>query len=149
MTHRAQQIVDAVAAALAASSSVGAVFTHRSYSLSEEDQELPATTVNVGEDQPLSELGASNVAFLDSLLTLEVAHLARADSVEQLLTDLIAMRTAGHVALMADRSQGLNFVIDTRYGGAGAPDVDISTGPAGQLVTRWQVHYRMNLTDPS
>jgi len=151
MTHRAQQIIAATAAALAASSSLGAaVYTHRRLSLSDEDQELPAVSVNYGSDDPLSDLGVTNIAFIDSLLELAVTLVARGDSEQDVLDELLRLRAAQHVALMADRSLGLAFVIDTRYGGAAAPDVDVSLNrPAGALTCRWLVHYRMNLSDPN
>ena len=151
MSHRAQQIIDAMAATLAASSTLAsAVYTNRRYSLADTAQELPAVIIDYGADSPMSEFGATNVAFLDSLLEVAVHIVVRADTEQDVLIDLMNRRVAQHIALIADRSQGLAFVIDTRYGGASAPDVDVSTDrPAGALTCRWFVHYRMNLSDPS
>lgn len=150
MSHRAQQIVDAIAAEIALGVPNAAIFTHRSLSVSEADQELPAVSVRYGADAPIEALGASNVAFLDSLLELQTIALVRANDETALLSGLLDLRRQIHVALMANRSQGLAFVIDTRYAGAGAPEVDASSEYlAGRLEVRWLVHYRMNITDPS
>lgn len=151
MSHRAQQIVDAIATTLAASTTLGAsVFKNRRFSVAELDQELPAVSVNYGADAPLSEFGVTNVAFVDSLLEVKVIIALRADSEDEVLTALLDRRVAQHVALMADRSLGLSFVMDTRYGGADAPEIDVSLDrPAGAIACRWFVHYRSNLSDPS
>lgn len=151
MSHRAQQIVDAVAGKLVASATLGAsVYKHRRESLDEGSQELAAVVVDYGADDPLSDLGASNVAFLDSLLEVRTRIVLRASSEEEALEGLLGKRVAVHVALMADRSQGLAFVIDTRYSGAEPPGLDSGADRVvGSLVCRWLVHYRMNLTDPS
>jgi hypothetical protein len=52
MTHRADQILDAVVERLAASTTlrVSYILPHRSLSLSDDQGELPAVTVNMGED---------------------------------------------------------------------------------------------------
>lgn len=151
MTHRAQQIVDAAAAILAASSTLeAAVYTHRRHPLSDPDQELPAVIVDYGADVPAGELGVTNVAFIDSLLELTVRIVVKGDTEADVLAAMLDRRVAQHVALMADRSLGLGFVIDTRYGGASEPVLDVSLErPAGELACRWLVHYRMNLADPS
>lgn len=150
MSHRAQQVVDAVLAALAANSSLGAsVYAHRALSLSEPDQELPAVSVRYGGDSPMDEDGASNFAYLDSLLELQVVATTRDLDEASVMQALLDMRRQIHITLMADRSQGLAFVIDTRYGGAAAPELDTATEyVAGRLEQRWLVHYRMNISDP-
>lgn len=150
MSHRAQQALDAVAAILAANTSMGAsIYTHRILSVSEADQELPAVSVRYGADTPADDDGALNFAFLDSLLELQIVALASGIDEQAVLAMLLDLRRQIHISLMADRSQGLAFVIDTRYGGASAPEIDASTELVrGRLEQRWLVHYRMNISDP-
>lgn len=151
MTHRAQQIVGAISAALDASASLNAqVFTNRSFSLERDAGEIPCVTVNYGADQPLDPLGASNLSFLDSLIEVPIVAFAGADDELTATLALMAMRAAIHVALMADVTQGLSFVINTRYGGAVEPQLDSTTQQViASLKSSWFVHYRMNVLDPS
>lgn len=148
-THRAEQIVAAIAAAIA-SVFAGTVYTHRALSLSEADGELPAVSVDFGDDAPLDNTGVSNFAFIDSLLAIETSIYLRDNEETTVKSALLAARRVIHVALMADRSLGLDdFVIDTRYGGAAAPQMNATTEyVAGLLVCRWSVYYRMNIADP-
>lgn len=150
MSHRAQQIVDAVITALTANSSLGAsVYAHRALSLSEPDQELPAVSIRYGGDSPIDEDGASNFAYLDSLLEMQAVSMVRGPDEVSVMQALLDLRRQIHITLMADRSLGLAFVIDTRYGGAAAPELDTATEYiAGRLEQRWLVHYRMNISDP-
>lgn len=147
MSHRALQIVDAVKAVLEADSSLAAaVYRHRTASLSEADAELPAVSVGLGDDEPIE---PGNLAYIDSLLTMTVTAAAIASSEEALVEELVRLRSEVHQVLMADRQQGLAFVIDTRYGGASAPEVNADGGRyAGTLESRWLVHYRMNVSSP-
>lgn len=151
MSHRAQQIVDAIDANLQPyKSTLGAIFVNRSLSIDENSGEVPCVTINYGDDNPLSELGASNLSFLDSLIEITLVAFNVADDEQTLLDLLLDARKTIHVALMADRSQGLAFVIDSRYGGATKPDVDASADRIyGSLTSTWRVHYRMNILDPS
>lgn len=150
MSHRAEQILDAASAAITAGEFRGTVFKHRAQSLSQKDGELPAVSVDFGDDPPLDDSGADNFAFLDSLLGIETTIYLKDDEEQKVRTALLNARTAIHKALMADRTLGLSFVIDTRYGGAERPLVVAdSEFVTGQLICRWRVHYRMNITDPS
>jgi hypothetical protein len=144
--HRAEQIVDALVALMP---STGAAFKHRVLTVSDDEKELPAQSVRLGEDRPFDEDGASNFAFIDSLLFIEIDLLVKEVDIEAAITRLMQLRTATHVAIMADRSLGLSFVIDTRYGGSDSPEADVKDYVVGSLTTRWQVHYRMNIGDPS
>lgn len=147
MTHRALQIIDAAAAVIPQTGQ--RVFVHRVMSLGEGEQEAPAQSVCMGEDNPLDDDGASNLAFLDSLVRIEVVSLVKEADEEAALAKLMEMRTKTHVAFMADRSLGLTFVIDTRYAGASKPELELNDQMCGRQVTNWDVHYRMNISDPS
>lgn len=150
MTLRAEQIVDAMASAIEGFASyAGNVFTHRAQSLADTQGELPATSVDIGEDQPLDDDGATNFACIDSLLTVETTIVAQATEESELRSTLHAMRRSVHRALMQDQQLGLDFVIGVRYGGADAPEINAETEfMIGKLVCRWPVHYRMNISDP-
>lgn len=149
--HRAEQIVDAVAAKITASTTFsGSVLTHLATSLSEVAAEMPAISVDVGADEPADEDGADNFSFLDSLLTVDTTAYVRGEDEAEIKSALLDARRSIHVALMADRSQGLAFVIDTRYGGAEAPEITADADRmAGRQVSRWSIQYRMNVSDPS
>lgn len=150
--HRAEQIVDAIVALLATDSTIGGpVYKHRALSLSAEDQELPAVSVAIGQDQPLAEYGVTNVAFVDSLLELVVTVACEADTESAAITELFRLRSEVHRTMMAgQRDFSLTtIVIDTRYGGAAAPVINTEGGRlAASLDTRWLVHYRTNISDP-
>lgn len=149
MSHRALQIIDAIAALHSAD--VQAVYKNRALSLDEDLQEIPAASVNMGEDRPLDDDGASNCRFIDSLLAVEIVFIVRGDSEEDVTQKLMELRAASHVALMADRTLGLStFVIDTRYQGAGTREIAlINDRITGRLQTAWAVHYRMNIGNPT
>lgn len=153
MSHRAEQIIDAVVALLQASPSIGVspenIFAHRSLSLSEDQGEMPAITVNIGEDSPVSDQGNDNLAFIDSLLTVEIVGYFIAPDEADVKRELFRQRRYAHVALLADPTLGLPFVMGTQYGGASKPEIDSSTQQcAGSLEAPWRVPYRMNIADP-
>lgn len=156
MTHRAEQVVDAARSTLQAHALLAgikdSIYKHRILSLSDQDQEMPAISVTLGEDAVLDEDGASNFTFFDSLQLLTFRIIVQGvagDEEEHVITALQDLRRAIHVALMANDTLGLAFVISTRYGGADAPVLD-GTGEllCGMLDCRWAVHYRMNQADP-
>jgi hypothetical protein len=153
MSHRADQIVDRVVEILQDFPDLDIpsqnIFAHRTLSLSEEDGELPAATVNEGEDSPVSEIGTDNLAFIDSVLAIAVRTLARARTEAEIRRVLGDHRRFVHKALMVDQSLGLPFVIGIRYGGATAAEIDTESELAsGARTSIWGVHYRMNITDP-
>lgn len=146
--HRAEQIVDAMVALQPVPD--GQRFKHRTLSLSERDFELPAAVVQIGADEPSEEDGASNLAFLDSLLTLTTELYVQAETEADAVTALMELRRLQHVAIQVDRSLGLTFVIDTRYQGASAPVIEaMAEFTAASMATQWQVFYRMNVADPA
>jgi hypothetical protein len=149
MTHRAEQIIDAAVATIPETAQ--RVFKHRRDSLSEEEQEVPATSVDEGEDLPLDDDGASNFKLIDSQLTVETTAFAREATEEECKAKLSELRVINHMAMMAgDRTLGLAFVIDVKYGGADAPEITRAGEVfAGKRTSRWLVHYRMSVADPS
>ncbi len=151
MTHRAEQVIDAIVSLIPSDDQ--AVYKHRrrSFNASDKKQKIPAVSVDMAEDAAFDEDGAVSIAFVDSLLSVETTAFARAAREEDLIAELVRMRTQIHKALLSGgRDLGLSsFVIDTRYAGADAPAIDAgSEFLSGRLTSRWLVHYRMNITDP-
>ena len=152
MTHRADQIIEAVAEAIrsVAPSTVN-VYTHRRESLSEDENELPSISVDFGEDEPFA---GPDAAFLtdgtiQSLLTVNVTGAATALDEVELRRTLLDLRSTAHIGVRRNAALGLPFVIDTHYGGANAPVVDVSGGwPVGELTAPWGVRYEMNPDSP-
>ncbi len=150
MSHRAIEIVDAAAAALAASATLRAVvFTHRQLTMSADEQEVPAVSVRMGSDTPISDAGVENFTYIDSLLEISVEAYARDVDEVALLTQLVELRRQIHITLQADITLGLPYVSDVRYGGALEPALSADAEfMAGSLSSRWLVRYRMNQADP-
>lgn len=148
--HRALAILQAVVAAIDPDDVQAAVFESGVISLDDQDQELPAIDVSMGEDPPFSDAGVENLAFIDSLLSIKVSLYAKAKTKKELVTELLRLRSETHQILLAgDRTQGLAYVIDTRYGGAEAPELNTEgSSMTGMLVTNYQVHYRMSVSTP-
>ena len=143
--HRAEQVLDAIVSILTAAGIQG-VGKHR---LLEYDKltELPALSVRMGPDTPP---GISNIPIIDSELTVSIVAIASAATEAEVVTALMALRSSTHIALMADRTLGLAFVSDCRYGGALIPELETDKAEhvAGRLETQWIVPYRMNLASP-
>lgn len=149
--HREEQVLQAAKALIEAEDGIAAaVYSHRTLPLNAEDQELPAIVVNKGSDEPGSEFGYSDMAFVDSVAELQITLYAQGDSQEQVDSELDRLRVAVHAALLqAPRTLGLSFVMGIRYGGAQAPEYSDEGSPlAGRRVCAFSIHYRMNLTDP-
>ena len=151
MTHRAQQIVDAAASALAATNAA-TVYTHRRLTLSELDFEIPAFVVDIGADLPLNDYGYTNAALIDSRLELQVVGVAQGATEAEIIPTLLELRRQIHIAMLAaaDHTLGLGFVLAVRYAGAEMPNVNVDGNRlAGSILSRWFIDYRMNLGDPA
>jgi hypothetical protein len=149
--HREEQIIQAAKAAIEAQSVLAAaVFTHRTLTLSADDQELPAVVVNNGADAPPDGDGVTNLAFIDSVLELQISLAAQGDTQQEIASELDRLRVAVHKALMtAPRTLGLSFVMGIRYGGAEAPEYSTTGSPlAGKRACAFSFHYRMDIDDP-
>jgi hypothetical protein len=153
MSHRAEQIVEAMQAVIAAFSGLAInaenVHVHRTLTLGEDSNELDAITVNMGDDDPVSEFGTDNFSVIDSILTVPVVAYCKGTDEINTRRALTVLRRQVHQALMADATLALSFVIATRYAGATAPEIDTSGDScAAKQESRWRVQYRMNITDP-
>lgn len=152
MTHRASQIIDAVVTALRASTTLGVpaanIFPYRTLSLADGHGELPAITVNVGEDSPAPDTGHFQTvgSQLDVITTAYVAG----TSDEEVMRLAFAVRTEIHKALVVNTTFGLSFVLQLTYGGAAAPAKDSNSEMHFcAYEQRWQVVYWMSESDPS
>lgn len=137
--HRAEQIMQAVAAAVTGLAATGSN-VERGRVIPFET--APGISVSMADDDTQSVMSG----LVDSALELELtAHAKVIDSLPE--TELNQIRAEVYAALMADRTQGLPFVIDTIPLGADKPEISGEADqPTGQLVTRWQVKYRHSLS---
>lgn len=146
MPHRAKQIIDAVAAALAANQNLGAkVEVNRVRSISEAADELPAFLVNFGSDT--ADDSSDMQSFRSSLEVVLTAY-CMGDNEADVLSQLLELRRQSHIAMMDDMTFGLSFVWDTAYGGADPPVIQRSERAIGALTSRWFVRYILNFSDP-
>lgn len=125
------------------------VVRERVVGFSRRDNDLPAVSVFMAEDQPVSDNGQENMAFIDSELTIQCVVFVSQPTEEEVIDQLLEMRRQIHIALMADYTLGLSFVSDTRYGGASPPDIEDDGGSLiGRMEVTWKIQYRMRLSDP-
>lgn len=142
MTHRAETIMATLETELTGLATTGAnIKRTRTYPV----DNLPALTLEMGEDQVIEGSGA-NMQHLDRLLEVRVVlHVKTSSEIE---TALNTIREEVHVAMMADRQHGLAYVIDTIVQG----DSDAETEPADQKVGRltmtFVIMYRHSITNP-
>lgn len=150
MTHRAEQILTAVTAAIAARvEKTGVkVYTHRRLSLDPEQDELPAISVDYGEDRRADSQTLGTIA---SFLSVEVTAIVAKQTEPEAREQLLELRAEIHRAVMANPKQGIpDVVVSTYYGGAAAPEVDTDGEQiVAALTSTWIVHYRMDLADPA
>lgn len=148
--HRALQIIDAVAGLVRARVEAGGtkVFTHRRYSLAGDQDELPAISVDFGEDQRADSVF---IGAIDSVLAVQVTAVSQDPDEKALRLKLMELRTESHRAVMADQRLGIgSVVVTTFYGGASAPDIGTDGEQhVGELTSTWLVRYRMAPTDPA
>jgi hypothetical protein len=151
VSHRAQQIVDAVAGLVRARVQASGVhvYTHRRLTLDPEQDEMPGISIDYGEDRRTD---SQTTLMIDSLLTVEcTAVVSETDEIDA-RTRLLDLRREIHRAVMADPRLGFGaqgFVVTSIYGGAAAPSFGTAGGNmAGELTSTWLVHYRTELNDP-
>ena len=145
MTHRAEQIIDAVVTTLTGLTHTGSnVFRGRVHAVPE--AKLPALCVYLGPDKII---GQYSQAKFDSELTILVEALVKTadEQVDELLNQI---RKEVTIALQADYTQGLSFVLNTLEGDTDAPELSgEGEKPSAALKMEWKFHYRRSRTDPS
>lgn len=147
--HRAAQILDAIATLVRTRVEPSGVhvYTHRRESLSAEQDELPAISIDYGEDSPTTGV----ISEFRSVLTVEARAKVQATTAAELHDKLFELRAEFHIAVMPNNGNlGLPFVISTLYGGAGAPDISAAGSQlTAELLCNWLVRYTMDLADPN
>lgn len=144
MTHRAESIIEAVKTEVTGLTTTGSrVYRGRVYPM--QSAELPGLLVYLGQDEIIQNLLQGK---LDSRLTVHIDAVVKSPTA-QVDTTLNLIRSEVTVALQADYSQGLAYVMDTIEVGAGEPSL---TGegdqPVGVMRMTWQFHYRRSRADP-
>jgi len=139
LTHRAENIMQTVFSLLGGLTTTG---ENISRGRSEPLETLPALVLEQGEDQ-IPE-GVQNLAFIRRVLNLKIIAYVKTNA--QFDTALNQIREEVYFALMADRSQGLDFVIDTNPLGDEEPEI---SGDAekniGRQVMNFSISYRHSL----
>jgi len=145
MTHRAESIIVAV---LDKVDNLTTTTTHayRGRVRPLQESELPALFVYLGPDDKLLDLSQGQQ---DWRLTLYLEAVVKTASA-QVDTTLNLIRSEITVALMADHTQGLAYVLDTIEAGADAPELSGDGDQrTGVMRLTWQFHYRRSRSDPA
>lgn len=144
--HRAEQIADALVTKVTGLATTGAnVFRGRVHEIPEAS--LPALCVYVGSDVPRSDGGSSSYRYIDGDLTVMVEAVAKASTGVD--STLIQIRKEVTIALQADVTQGLAFVMNTEEGPATIDLNGDGDKPVGRMRMDWSIRYRRSRTDPS
>lgn len=144
MTHRAEQIMQAVVTNVTGLVTTGTnVFRARDAVLPQTS--LPALLVYTGDDVPQAMYSQE---LIDSELRFYIEAIAKSPTA-QLDTLLNLIRSEVTVALQADFTQGLQFVIETLEGTADEPELQ-SEGdqPIAKMRMNWRIIYRRSRTNP-
>ncbi|MEK9725756.1 MAG: hypothetical protein VW405_20050 [Rhodospirillaceae bacterium] len=145
--HRAEQIVQAVITKVTGLTTTGSrVYRSRTADLA--DANLPALVVFMGPDQPRSDGGSSSFRYLDGDLTVAIEAVVKETSDTAAEQKLNLIRKEVAIALQADVTQGLSFVLNTTEGTA-TPDLERSDKVRGSMRMDFVFHYRRSRTDPS
>ena len=146
--HRAEQIIEALQSILRARlpSSIN-VYAHRMLSLGQEAGELPAVTIDFGEDVATESPGSEDLeGTIGSLLTVNITAVVQDADEQELRRRLLDIRANVHEAVKFIDDLGLPFVTDTHYGGALPPEIGTDSDElVGELTSIWGVRYEMHL----
>ena len=139
--HKAAQILAAIKTILTGLATTGTnVFQSRAYAL----DSFPALNIKLGQDAPQS---IHNI-FTDSELSVNIEIFVKV-SEELIDSTILQIRKEVQIALMADESQGLGFVLMTLPSGMAPPDISTEEQTIGFAVLEFKFAYRSLLTDPS
>lgn len=156
MAHRVAQIIDAIAALVRTRVEPSGVhvFTHRRESLSAEQDELPADSVDAGELEKLEETEDA----IYWALSFSVTAVVKEPTEPQAATAIFAAAREIHRAIMASPGPGmpwtvklgLSFVITVSpMGWDEPPDYDVSgSACVGRLTTNWRAEFFTAVDDP-
>jgi len=134
-----EQAIDAFAANIAADATVisdGATVTKARVGAWSES-ELPAYVLTYGGDAPLNELGPDNTRFIDweFVIFVDLYDKLTTAAIDSVFQD---MRANIHRALMADVTQGVNFILTTIPAGSDEPLID---DQAEQKTLAWRTNW--------
>jgi len=148
---RAEQIIAAIKTAVTGLTTTG-TRVQRGQVYNHEETKLPALGVVMGADEPVSEYQNE---FIDWALTVRIEASANIESdyiTQDSLIDqaLNQIRKEVYVAVMADHTQGLAFVIDTDPGPASEPVLSGDGAlPIGSQAIEFIITYRTSRQDLS
>lgn len=151
MTHAAAVIVDEVVAMLrgALPSSV-VVEAHRRQSVEVDSTDQDFVSVDFGEDEPIGDPVIDFEGTIQSLLTLNITAFCFSTTEHEVRERLLELRADIHRVIGPAKSIELEWVIDTHYAGAVAPEVTVDGDPiVGELVSQWGIRYEMSRSNPS
>jgi len=139
--HKANQILAAIKSKLTGLLTTGQnIYQSRVYAI----ESLPAINLKMGADRPESIHNTQS----DNELTILVEMFVKSDE-PNIDSILLAIRKEIQIALMADETQGLPFVLITLPNGMSSPDVSADEQPTAFATVEYKVIYRSLLTDPS
>ncbi len=139
--HKANQILVAIKAKLTGLASTGAnVYQSRAYAIGA----LPAINIKLGSDsvQSIHNIQSDN----ELLIVIEV--FVKSD--ESLIdSTILQIRKEVQMALMADETLGLSFVLSTLPSAMSAPEISSEEQTIAYATLDFKIIYRSLLTDPS
>lgn len=135
--HRAESILQAVAATLTGLPTTGASVVR---GWAQQLDSVPGLIVRMGPD----EIDFDTLRQANRLLTVSVEAVVRAGASAD--SDLNQIRAEVFAALMADRQLGLPWVVDTAPQGDAAPTQKDNADPVVRQVLQYQVQYRHSIT---
>lgn len=147
--HRARAVLEAIESKLKAAATPAGdnVYLARLADLELED--LPALDILPASDSPVSELGADNNHYIDSVLRVFVdIHDYSKESNRALLDQIFELRSACHAAILADPGLGLSFGAVARYQGTEELAFQIGDVRLASYRTVFDVWYRMGFSSP-
>lgn len=149
MTHRAEEILVSSAALLSAVvvPKGWKVFKHRRETLDQQQDELPAYSLDYGEDQPAD---LQPLKGVNSVLNLVITAVTVGPTEADVRAKLLEMRKQAdalmdeHMHEVGQQRLGLTFVYGIGYGGASAPAVNADGELfVGSLGSSWSIAYRL------
>ena len=147
--HRAEQVLNAVKAALASDGSFE-VLRAPVDALTGTLQQIPAACLFAGEAIPRGEDGFEVIGSYREALEIFVDLWHQADRSSNIETKLNELRKRTHIAILQTAALGLSFVIRVIPAGTDVPELSASGDSiTGKLRTIWVVEYSTSVEDPS
>ena len=142
--HRAEQILASVLTTVTSLTTTGAN-AKRNYLHPFDAAVTSGIYVIMGSDIPV-DLSDRNLAYIDYNLEVILSVHVKNSTPE---TQINLIKKEITIALMADYTQGLAFVLDTMELGWEQPELVDAEKPTAVVQGRFEIKYRRSLTDPS